>query len=67
MKGKNKAPRPLGSAAPADQGRLTVSCRSSRHAADLSLTDKDGKQAEDDDDEEGEFQLHDGSASNLYS
>jgi hypothetical protein len=57
MKGKQKR-RGSWSAAPADQWRLTVSCRSFRHAADLSLTNKDGKQAKDDDDEKDELELH---------
>jgi hypothetical protein len=48
-----KTPRTSGSAAPVDQSRLTVSCR---HAADPSLTDKDGKQdTEEDDDEHNEL------------
>ena len=41
-----------------NQWRLTVSCCSSRHAADPWLTDKDGKQdAEEDDDEKDELHV----------
>jgi hypothetical protein len=54
-----------GSAASADQWRLTVSCRSSEHAADLSLTNNDGKQTKDDD-EKDKLELH-VQASKLYS
>jgi hypothetical protein len=55
IKGNKKAAGSR-SAAPADQGRLIVSC-SSGHAADLSLTDKDGKRAKDED-QKDEIQMH---------
>jgi hypothetical protein len=41
-----------------NQWRLTVSCCSSKHAADPSLTDEDGKQdAKEDNDDEDELHV----------
>jgi hypothetical protein len=41
-----------------NQGRPIVSCCSSKHAVDLSLTNEDGKQDAKDDDEKNEVELH---------
>jgi hypothetical protein len=41
-----------------NQGRPIVSCCSSRHAAGLWLTNEDGEQDAEENDEEDEFELH---------
>ena len=62
---RRKAPRTFGSAAPVHSSRdaATVSCCSSRHAADPWLTNKDGKQEAKEDDDERQTEQHVGRAS----
>jgi hypothetical protein len=57
--GKKRSPGEKASlGAGCNQWRLTVSCCSSGHAADLLLTRKDGKQdAKEDDDEKNELHV----------
>jgi len=56
----SKAPRTQGvrGAGAFGEDAATVSCRSNRHAADLSLTGKDGKQESEKDDDENEIERH---------